>query len=159
MIPAPGRTGPIALAALAVILACADARAAPPDQPRLVAQVGHADGCGAVAYSPDSKLVVTGGSDGRLILWDAATGREVRRLEGHGDAVTAVAFSPDGRLVVTSGWDRSVRLWDVATGRQIRTFSGHPTLVNDVGFSPDGRRIISAGALPRLEARRSSMRR
>src|SRR5262249_18583653 len=37
----------------------------------------------AIAYSPDGKLLASGGHDNQIRLFDAATGREVRRLAGH----------------------------------------------------------------------------
>src|SRR5262249_8833690 len=38
---------------------------------------GHAHGVLAVASSPDGRRVLTGGSDGRVILWELLTGRKL----------------------------------------------------------------------------------
>ena len=60
------------------------------------------------------------GADGRAIVWDRATGREVARFEGHqGGTVLALDYSPDGTHLVTSGRDGSVRVWDAETGVQL----------------------------------------
>src|SRR5687767_1428144 len=49
--------------------------------PRLVAQLGHSpDSDPCVALSPDGSQALTGGSDGIAILWDAGSGREIRRF-------------------------------------------------------------------------------
>ena len=69
--------------------------------------------------SGDGKLLLTGGEDKTMRLWDLETGKEVRRFEGHTDKVRAVAFSPDGKQAVSGGLfsDPTVRVWDVESGR------------------------------------------
>jgi WD40 repeat protein len=60
---------------------------------------GHGGGVGAVAFSPDGKLL-TSASGGKTIgLWDAATGVPLQTLEGHSDEVSGVAFSSDSKML------------------------------------------------------------
>ena len=40
-------------------------------------------GAACVAYSPDGKILASGGSDNRVHFWDPETGRELKALEGH----------------------------------------------------------------------------
>jgi len=54
--------------------------------------------------------------DKTALLWDAHSGRELRRLQGHSERVAAVALSPDGGLVLTGSEDKTARLWDTAEG-------------------------------------------
>ncbi|GEM_PF-1728086 len=67
-----------------------------------------------VAFSPDSRLLAVGHSDGRVRLWTLDGMRLLTSFHGHVDQVQCVAFSPDGRRVVSAGNDRLVRVWDVA---------------------------------------------
>jgi tricorn protease-like protein len=70
----------------------------------------------SLAVAPDGRWFVTGGQDGRLVIWDAETLKEARALPAHDNAVGAVTISPDGRLVGSVGDDDWMCLWDVATG-------------------------------------------
>jgi len=63
-----------------------------------------------VAFSPDSKQVVSRLDDQTVWLWDMATGALQQTLEGHTDWVTSVAFLPDGKQVVSRSDDQTVRL-------------------------------------------------
>jgi WD40 repeat protein len=110
------------------------------------ATLQHRTGPGALAFSPNGKLLATGCHDGSVHLWDMATRREVGSLEGHTGGVIYVAFAPDGRTLASGSWDMTVRLWDVARRKEIATFRGHPAEVKCLAFSPDGKTLASGGA-------------
>lgn len=111
----------------------------------------------AAAFSPDGSLVLTGGWDGPLSLWDARTGKGLRKLEGHRVGVRTVAFSPDGKRAVTAGYDLTVRLWDIETGKQLARYDWQPAegpelpsvkdyMLFGTAFTPDGEYVVAAGA-------------
>jgi WD40 repeat protein len=103
----------------------------------------------AVTFSPDGKTVAAGGGDGagaagELVLWDAGTGKEQRRLLGADEQqVWAVAFTPDGKRLACGFTGGSVRLFDVQTGTVLREFSGGDQL-RGLAISSDGRTVAAA---------------
>ena len=97
----------------------------------------------SVAFSPDGKQVLTGSEDSTARLWDAASGKEIRKFQGHTESIWSVAFSPDGKQVLTGSDDSTARLWDAATGKEIRKLQGHAAEVTSVAFSPDGKQVLT----------------
>lgn len=69
---------------------------------------------GAVAFSRNSTHVAAGGSNGRLILYDAATGTPLWS-RAYAAEIRALHFTRDGGLVVGSG-DWKLHMLDAATG-------------------------------------------
>ncbi len=135
----------------------------------------HTDGVTSLALSADGRLLLVGGMDHSLRLWDVDGATELRRFDGHTERLARVALSPDGsralscsgvvdrrdgKLVRASGassrvveridgklvaLDCTVRLWDVATGTELRRL-GEPAVPQyGVAFTPDGRQALTFG--------------
>ncbi|MBN1200539.1 MAG: protein kinase [Anaerolineae bacterium] len=96
-----------------------------------------------MVFSPDGRMILSGGEDSRATLWDVETGQLVRVFSGNAGMISSVAFSPDGRSALTAGADGMVILWDVATGEEIHRLFGHRQEVWEVAISPDGRTALS----------------
>jgi RNA polymerase sigma factor (sigma-70 family) len=101
-----------------------------------------------ITVSQDDKLVAAVRGDEVAMIWDAATGKEVRRFNA-----TCVRFSPDGKLIACGERGRGmtdvnmgiIRLYDRATGKELRELRGHLTQIASLAFTPDSKTILSQG--------------
>ncbi|MEV0028080.1 TIR domain-containing protein [Nocardia sp. NPDC050793] len=108
---------------------------------------GHEGMITGVAFSPDSRRIVSVATDATLRLWDAATGAGSGvPLTGHTGQIMGVAFSPDSTRIASTSHDGTLRVWNADPRRSV----GHK-LEPDVagpgpGYGPvvpgDGRRLV-----------------
>ena len=106
---------------------------------------GHRSTIESVAFSPDGKFLVTGGSNDKTArLWDVSTGRQLRVFNAP-DGVDSVAVTSDGKSLVTGGEGGTARLWDLSTGQELRAFSGHTKYISSIAVTPDGKYLVTAG--------------
>lgn len=105
----------------------------------------------SVCLSGDGSLLVTGGSNGQAIAWNARTGVQIRSI-ATGARIEGVQLSPDGQFLTTRS--RSQTHWNITTGAKAAASAGpalkvapvaaSPYLSEDVVCrSPDGRRTFS----------------
>jgi len=100
-------------------------------------------GFNALAFSPEGTRLVGGDRDGRVVVADARTGREIsafRALEG---PVGSLAVSRDAS-VVASGGDLEVRVFRMEGGRRLFAQSAPAAELSTVALSPDGGRAAVA---------------
>ncbi|MEV7591958.1 hypothetical protein AB0O42_16860 [Streptomyces sp. NPDC089922] len=81
---------------------------------------GHSDAVSALAFSPDGRILASGGADRTVRFWDTATGKQTRLTE-HEDPVLNLAYSADGSTLVgitRASESMTGELWlaDAATG-------------------------------------------
>jgi WD40 repeat protein len=101
----------------------------------------------AIAFSPDGRTVAAGTStqaaDNVVRLFDAATGKELRRFGKPGPETFVVTFSPDGKHLAAGGLSTVIDVWEVATGRTVRQIDHETSGVIAMRFSPDSSRLAA----------------
>ena len=73
----------------------------------------------ALLFSPDGVLLFSGGNDGLIKIWDAATLDQRCTLKGHTTAVVGLAMTDDERTLVSCSWDKTVRFWRAASEEEV----------------------------------------
>ncbi|MBL8625950.1 MAG: protein kinase [Myxococcales bacterium] len=146
--PGPRRQLPSSITAIAVDRDGARVAAATADGPialftgdgaPLATWPGHPGGTDALAFAPDGALLVSGGQDRALRVWQvgapAAPPAEVGPLP---DDTRAVAFAPDGAAVIAAGDDGAVRAWqrrgDTIDPASVRTLTARRGAVRSLAI-------------------------
>jgi WD40 repeat protein/serine/threonine protein kinase len=107
--------------------------------------VGHDDDVLSVAFSHDSRRLLTSSYDKSARLWDVESGRERQKYLGHNWWVWSAAFSKDESRVVTASQDGTVIVWNTDSAQSSSPFTGHTGPVYAAAFSPDGQYVVSGG--------------
>ena len=137
--PTEPRTDVLAANSMANPITIWDAQSGEP----VLALVGHTGRVKGVAWSPDSKRLISGGWDRTARIWAAETGRELLALRGRGGEMMSVDWSPDGRRVAAGSRNQpGIQIWDAITGAELLALERAGT--RSVAFSPDGARAASA---------------
>ena len=102
-----------------------------------------AQGVTVAAFSPNGRLIVTGGEDHTAAVWQVNSGRRLYLFADHQGGVTDALFGPGGRLVATTSSDGATRVRDVRTGVRVALMLGHVNAVNSASFSADGKFLVT----------------
>ena len=113
-----------------------------------LALVGHGGPIYSLDFSRDGKMLISGGYDSAILLWDLTTPHLLARpLAGHHkDSVRILAFSPNGKILASGSYDSSIIVWDLETGKPVLPpLAGHTGTIFGMAFDPTGRILASGG--------------
>ena len=110
---------------------------------------GHSEAVQAVAYSKDGSLLVSGGEDGAVILWDTRPYRRIEQFGAQGtdtskSEVTSVAVSPDGSTIAYGRRDGIILLHGVKSKTDKRELNRHAARVSDLAYANSVALLASA---------------
>jgi RNA polymerase sigma factor (sigma-70 family) len=101
----------------------------------------HGGAVVSVAFAADGKSLASASHDGTFRLWEAATGKELRRFTAYQCSADAVALSRDGKVLAGHGGDAALQLWELASGKQVCRLGGLNERVSCFGLAPDGKTL------------------
>jgi serine/threonine protein kinase/WD40 repeat protein len=102
------------------------------------AEVGN-----TLAFSPNGQRLVLD-SLNSLLIYDVATGRQLRSIKAHTSTVGCIVFNAAGSLFASASDDRTIRVWS-SEGDEVAVLQGHLAEVSALAFTADGRSLLSGG--------------
>lgn len=117
---------------------------------------GHLPGYAvkSVRFRPDKAVLVSGGNDDRVAIWEIARQSGSRsvllpRLSPsflwHESDIWDLDFDPDGRFLASVSWDGSVRVFDARTWKPLSVMRGHGNGTRSVDFGNESRFLVTGG--------------
>ncbi len=119
----------------------------------------------SATFSPDN-IVAAGLVDGKILLWEAKSGKVIQALKGYSDAIPtesasrreeglsrSIAFDKMGKKIATA-YGSTIRIWEPAAGESMPSKTlGTSQHVSSLVFSPNGEILANGGLDGTIELR------
>ena len=119
------------------------------DREALVVSAGQMSPCPCeTTHGPvfsDGRHLATNSAKGRIVLWNAQAGEEVKTLPAVDERITALAFTPDAATLLVGGTGPIHRI-SLPEGKKVGELQGHKIVVTCLRLTPDGTLLASTGA-------------
>jgi WD40 repeat protein/transcriptional regulator with XRE-family HTH domain len=106
----------------------------------------HTGPVNSIAWHQDGSQLASGGDDGAVLIWQAGTGRILRRLQGHEGLVGVVAWHPDGKQLASCairGSQGELFIWESSRETPTRLVEKHGSAIVSIAWSLDGNLLVS----------------
>lgn len=112
--------------------------------PAAISPHGHGGEVFSCAYTPDGTHVLSGGWDGQLRLWEAATGAQLTGFRAGEKPISACAISPDNTRWLSGSLDGMLASWDAMTQQRQTFVLAHTRPISSIVFDSDGQTLATA---------------
>lgn len=111
--------------------------------------IAHSLSATIAKYSPDGRLLFTGGRDAHLKIWNAKNYELIKSIPAHNFAIYDIVFNSDVSLFATASRDKTIKIWEAKTFELLvrinkENFDGHINSVNKLLWSTYNDYLISA---------------
>ncbi|KAL8159557.1 hypothetical protein V2J09_001094 [Rumex salicifolius] len=110
-----------------------------------IAAKGHKESVYALAMNDSGKLLVSGGTEKVVRIWDPRTGSKIMKLRGHTDNIRALLLDSTGRFCLSGSSDSMIRLWDLGQQRCVHSYAVHTDSVWALASTPTFSHVYSGG--------------
>jgi WD40 repeat protein len=110
--------------------------------------VAHHKSCNVVKFHPTQDVILTGGWDAQLKIWDKNY-KLINSIPAHSFAIYSIVFSPDNKLFATCSRDKTIKIWNASNIELPKTitrknYKGHQFSVNRLLWQEKSEQLISA---------------
>jgi WD40 repeat protein len=90
-------------------------------------------------------LIVSGGGDCSIKIWDLNSGVNLNILSGHIDTIYCLAICRKNKKIISGCKSGYIIIWDILTGSLLKNIRAHRNAVYSIVVSNDNEYIISGG--------------
>ncbi|XP_021891204.1 WD repeat-containing protein 48 isoform X1 [Carica papaya] len=106
---------------------------------------GHKESVYALAMNDSGTILVSGGTEKVVRVWDPRTGSKTMKLRGHTDNIRALLLDSTGRFCLSGSSDSMIRLWDLGQQRCVHSYAVHTDSVWALASTPTFSHVYSGG--------------
>jgi ribosome assembly protein 4 len=98
---------------------------------------GHSEAILHCSFSPNGKILASGGGDTTVRFWDTNTCLPKHVCRGHKHWVLCTAWSPDGERFASADKNGEIRMWQPSTGQPVgAAMRGHTKHITSLSWEP-----------------------
>jgi hypothetical protein len=106
--------------------------------------VGHKKAVLCYDLSKDGRRLLTGGGDGKIVLWDLEKGDSIKVIQTYQEPIFDIHFSSDEHQVISSSWDGSMKIHDLESGKRLTYIEFQNGSAYNIMFHPNDLYFIAA---------------
>ncbi|GMP40660.1 hypothetical protein CsSME_00011020 [Camellia sinensis var. sinensis] len=110
-----------------------------------IAAKGHKESVYALGMNDSGTLLVSGGTEKVVRVWDPRNGSKTMKLRGHTDNIRALLLDSTGRLCLSGSSDSMIRLWDLGQQRCVHSYAVHTDSVWALASTSTFSHVYSGG--------------